>query len=137
MPGKIATVQPRLRRRAKSAVEARQLQQGRAAPAAGLKKARVRRNPTPPARAPQGLSRHEARHSRCPSAIGLMQKGNSAMTHLSNGTVVTDLDAHTDNADLTSYGYTIRHIETWHRDGTDQTFIAWDAPQITEADLPY
>ena len=31
------------------------------------------RTPTPPACMPQGLSRHEARHSRCSSAIGLMQ----------------------------------------------------------------
>jgi hypothetical protein len=45
------------------AVEARQLQQVRAAPVAGLKKARARRNPDPPARAPRGLSRHEARLS--------------------------------------------------------------------------
>ena len=34
------------------------------------------------------------------------------MTHLNNGTVVTDLDAHSDNAVLTDQGYTIRHIET-------------------------
>jgi len=57
------------------------------------------------------------------------------MTHLSNGTVVTDLDAHDDNAALTAQGYTIGHIETWHDQG--QTCIVWDAPQITEADLPY
>ena len=59
------------------------------------------------------------------------------MTKLSNGTVVTDLDANTDNENLTGQGYTVRHIETWHRDGSDEMFIVWDAPQITEADLPY
>jgi hypothetical protein len=58
------------------------------------------------------------------------------MTHLDNGSVVTDLDAHRDNATLTEQAYTIRHIETWHRD-TDHSCIVWDAPEITEADLPF
>jgi hypothetical protein len=58
------------------------------------------------------------------------------MTHLSNGSVVTDIDAQSDNAALTALGYTIRHIETWHRD-TDTTCIVWDAPEINEDDLPY
>ena len=31
-----------------------------------------------------------------------MQKGNIAMTHLSNGTVATDIDAHDDNAALSA-----------------------------------
>jgi hypothetical protein len=66
-----------------------------------------------------------------------MQKGNSAMTHLSNGTVATDIDAHDDNHDLTARGYTIRYIETYHRDGRDDSCIVWDAPELTEADLPY
>ena len=57
------------------------------------------------------------------------------MTQLSNGTVATDVDAHSDNATLTAQGYTIGHIETWH--DQDQTCIVWDAPEITEADLPY
>lgn len=57
------------------------------------------------------------------------------MTQLSNGTVATDIDAHTDNAALTEQGYTIRHIETWN--DHDTTCIIWDAPQITEADLPF
>jgi hypothetical protein len=65
-----------------------------------------------------------------------MQKGNSAMTHLSNGTIVTDVDAHDDNLSLRQRGHTIRHIETWH-DRDNQSFIHWDAPEITEADLPY
>jgi|GEM_PF-2374460 hypothetical protein len=59
------------------------------------------------------------------------------MTELSNGTVVTDLDAHTDNDMLTSRGYTIRHVETWHLEGNDESYIVWDAPQISEAELPY
>lgn len=58
------------------------------------------------------------------------------MTHLSNGTVATDIDAHDDNAALSAQGYTIRHIETYHRD-TDMTCIVWDAPELTEDDLPY
>jgi len=57
------------------------------------------------------------------------------MSHLSNGTVATHLDSHEDNATLTALGYTIRHVETWH--SVDQTCIVWDAPEITEADLPY
>ncbi|WP_158258363.1 hypothetical protein [Rhodopila globiformis] len=58
------------------------------------------------------------------------------MTHLSNGTVATDIDANDDNAALSAQGYTIRHIETYHRD-IDVSCIVWDAPAITEADLPF
>jgi len=57
------------------------------------------------------------------------------MTQLSNGTIVTDIDATHDNTALTAQGYTIRHVETWHNH--DTTCILWDAPQITETDLPY
>ena len=60
------------------------------------------------------------------------------MTLLSNGTVATDLDAHGDNAHLTAQGFTIRHIETFHfTPGVDDTCIIWDAPELSEADLPY
>ena len=59
------------------------------------------------------------------------------MTKLSNGTIVTDLDNAEDNATLLAEGYTIRHIETWHRDGVSESFVVWDPPEITEADLPY
>jgi hypothetical protein len=65
-----------------------------------------------------------------------MQKGNSAMTELSNGTIVTDLDAHDDNLSLSQRGYSIRHVETWH-DHDNQSFIYWDAPELAESDLPY
>ena len=65
-----------------------------------------------------------------------MQNGNIDMTHLSNGTVATDIDAHDDNAALSAQSYTIRHIETYHRD-TDMSCIVWDAAAITEADLPF
>ncbi len=58
------------------------------------------------------------------------------MTKLGNGTIVTDLDAAADNAVLTQRGYSIRHIETWH-DHDNQSFIHWDPPEITEADLPF
>jgi hypothetical protein len=57
------------------------------------------------------------------------------MTKLDNGTVATDFDAHDDNAALTTQGYTIRHIETWHDVG--EICIIWDVPEITEGDLPY
>ena len=57
------------------------------------------------------------------------------MTNLNNGTVATDIDANDDNTRLSAQGYTIRHIETWH--DQDQTCIIWDAPDLTEADLPY
>jgi hypothetical protein len=59
------------------------------------------------------------------------------MTFLSNGAIVTDIDADTDNHSLLKDGYSIRHIETWHRDGYNDTCIVWDAPAIAEADLPY
>jgi hypothetical protein len=57
------------------------------------------------------------------------------MTQLSNGTIVTNIDATHDNTALTAQGYTIRAIETWH--DHDTTCILWDAPRIMEADLPY
>ena len=57
------------------------------------------------------------------------------MTHLSNDTVATDLDAHAHNAALTAHRYTIRHIETYP--DHDTSCIIWDAPEITDADLPY
>ncbi len=57
------------------------------------------------------------------------------MTKLSNGTIVTEIDAAQDNDALTTQGYTIRAIETWH--DHDTTCILWDAPEITEADLPF
>ena len=56
------------------------------------------------------------------------------MTQLHDGTVVTDLQADADNAGLLAQGYTIRHIETWHGQ-EEQSFIHWDGPAITEADL--
>ena len=57
------------------------------------------------------------------------------MTQLSNGTIVTDIDATHDNNALIAQGYTIRHVETYH--DHDTTCILWDAPAITDADLPY
>ena len=58
------------------------------------------------------------------------------MTHLDDGTIVTDLTAHDENNRLTTAGYTIRHVETWH--GHDHSaYIVWDAPEITETDCPY
>ena len=57
------------------------------------------------------------------------------MTQLSNGTIVTDINAAQDNESLTAQGYSIRAIETWHNH--DTTCILWDAPAITEADCPF
>ena len=57
------------------------------------------------------------------------------MTHLSNNTVATDLDAHTTNSTLTAQGYTIRHIETY--EDVNHSCIIWDAPELSESDLPY
>lgn len=64
-----------------------------------------------------------------------MQMEPTHMTHLGNNTVATDLDAHATNAALAAQGYTVRHIETWH--DLDHSCIVWDAPDITEADLPF
>ena len=58
------------------------------------------------------------------------------MTYLDDGTIVTDLHAHTTNQDLLTSGYTVRQIETWHAHD-EHSFILWDAPEITEEDLPY
>jgi hypothetical protein len=57
------------------------------------------------------------------------------MTQLSNGMIVTDIDAAHDNAALTAQGYTIRAIETWH--DIDATCILWEAPAITDAECPF
>lgn len=57
------------------------------------------------------------------------------MTQLSNGTIVTDIDAAHHNDALTAQGYTIRTIETWH--DYDTTCIHWDAPALTDADFPF
>jgi hypothetical protein len=70
-----------------------------------------------------------------PISNRLMQhNGDRAMTKLSNGTIVTDVDAHDDNAALNAQGYTIGRIEDWHGSGS---CIVWDAPELTEADLPF
>jgi hypothetical protein len=57
------------------------------------------------------------------------------MTQLSNGTIVTDINAAQDNKSLTVQGYTIRAIEAWHNH--DTTCILWDAPEITAVDCPF
>ena len=59
------------------------------------------------------------------------------MTHLSATTCATDLGNAVVNKQLLDQGYTIRHIETWHRDGQDDSIIVWDTPALDEADLPY
>ncbi len=57
------------------------------------------------------------------------------MTHLSNGTTVTDIDATHANATLSVQGYTIRHIEDWHGHGS---VIVWDAPdEVDGVALPF
>ena len=57
------------------------------------------------------------------------------MTRLSNGTIVTDIDATPNNAALTAQGYTIRAIEIWH--DHDATCIVWDTPELTASDFPF
>jgi hypothetical protein len=57
------------------------------------------------------------------------------MTKLNNGQMVTDIDATDDNAALTTQGYSIHHIETWHEFET--ACIVWDAPEITDTDCPF
>jgi len=51
------------------------------------------------------------------------------MTFLDNGTCYSDLDDEIGNSFLVAFGWTIRHIEDWHRNGTTHSIIAWDAPQ--------
>ena len=58
------------------------------------------------------------------------------MTQLDDGTVVTDIDAHDQNAMLATQGYTIRCVENWYGDAGG-TFVLWDVPAITEQDLPF
>lgn len=57
------------------------------------------------------------------------------MTKVDNGQIVTEIDATDDNAKLTTQGYSIQHIETWHAHGV--TCIVWDAPEGTAADCPF
>jgi len=54
------------------------------------------------------------------------------MTILSAATCATDLDDDSLNHALLADGWTIRHIETWHRNGHHDSIIVWDAP-----DLPF
>ncbi len=60
------------------------------------------------------------------------------MTNLANGTVATDLHNVSQSRILLDQSYSIRHIETYHdRDIVGISCIVWDAPDLTEADLPY
>jgi hypothetical protein len=59
------------------------------------------------------------------------------MTQIDHNTCATDLDDQVTNGRLTEQGYTIRHIETWHRNGQSDSVIFWDTPSISEADMPF
>jgi hypothetical protein len=59
------------------------------------------------------------------------------MTNIDCATCATDLDDTAMNSEMFEQGYSIRHIETWHRDGHSDSIIVWDSPAITEADLPF
>jgi len=59
------------------------------------------------------------------------------MTKIDANTTATDLNDTDTNAHLLHQGYSIRHIETWRRDDHSDSFIIWDSPAITEAELPY
>ena len=48
------------------------------------------------------------------------------MTQLSNGTIVTDIDATHDNNTLIAQGYTIRHVETYHDHDTTCIRRVWE-----------
>jgi hypothetical protein len=48
------------------------------------------------------------------------------MTQIDHNTCATDPDDQVTNGYLTELGYTIRHIETWHRDGGSDSVILWD-----------
>ena len=57
------------------------------------------------------------------------------MSQLDDGTYVTDIGNAADNRRLLNLGYSIRHIEIWEAHG--ESVVVWDAPAISEADLPY
>ena len=59
------------------------------------------------------------------------------MTQVDANTTATDFNDTDTNAQLLGQGYSIRHIETWHRDTSSDSIIIWDTPAITEAGLPY
>ncbi len=59
------------------------------------------------------------------------------MTKIGQNIYATDLDDDGTNSDLSEQGYTIRSIETWHRNGHSDGTIIWDGPPISEADLPF
>jgi len=59
------------------------------------------------------------------------------MTKIDQNIYATDLDDQVTNGHLTDQGYTIRHIETWHRNGHSETIIVWDGPTISAADVPF
>ena len=57
------------------------------------------------------------------------------MTHLLNGTTVTDIDATDSDNALSAQGYTIDHVEYFHGHAA---VIHWDRPEgTTEAELPF
>ena len=45
------------------------------------------------------------------------------MTKIDQNSYATDLDDQVTNSHLTEQGYTIRHIETWHRNGHSESII--------------
>ena len=59
------------------------------------------------------------------------------MTKIDQNIFATDLDDQVTNSHLTDQGYTIRHIETWHRNGHSDSIIVWDGPTISAGDIPY
>ena len=59
------------------------------------------------------------------------------MTKIDANTTATDFNDSDTNGHLLDQGYSIRHIETWHRDDHSDSLIIWDSPAITEAELPF
>jgi hypothetical protein len=81
------------------------------------------------------LTRPEARRAPIKSATGWQIRKEHVMTKIDHNTIATDLNDHATNTQLIASGYSIRHIETWHRDGQDDSTIVWDI--IDESNLPF
>jgi hypothetical protein len=59
------------------------------------------------------------------------------MTKIDQNSYATDLDDQVTNSHRTRHGYTIHHIETWHRNEHSNSIVVWDGTTISEGDVPY
>jgi hypothetical protein len=81
------------------------------------------------------LTRPEARRAPIKSAIGWQIRQEHAMTRIDHNTIATDRNDDATTAQLLASDYTIRHIETHHRDGQEHSTIVWNI--IDPDELPY